>query len=51
METQQPELVLINQMSKEQIAKVVAELIKENEDARSAIINLACGSPYIVTRM
>lgn len=50
-ETQQSELVLINQISKEKLAKVVSELIRENEEVRMAIINLACTSPYIKTQM
>ena len=50
-ETQQSELVLINQISKEKLAKVVTELIRENEEIRMAIINLACTSPYIETQM
>ena len=50
-ETQQSELVLINQISKEKLAKVVSELIRENEEVRMAIINLACASPYIKTQI
>ena len=49
--TQQSELVLINQVSKAEFAKVVSELIRENEEVRMAIINLACTSPYIKTQM
>ena len=41
----------MNQMSKEELAKVISELIKENKEVRMAIINLACASPYVVTRM
>ena len=50
-ETQQSELVLVNQMSKEELAKVVSQLIRENAEVRMAIINLACSSPYIKTQM
>jgi len=50
-ETQQSELVLINQISKEKLAKVVSELIRENEEVRMVIINLACASPYIKTQI
>lgn len=50
-ETQQSELVLMNQMSKEELAKVISELIRKNEEVRMAIINLACTSPYIKTQM
>lgn len=51
METQQSELMLMNQMSKEEFAKAVSELIRKNEEVRMAIINLACTSPYIKTQM
>ena len=49
--TQQSELVVINQISKTELAKVISELIRENEEVRMAIINLACSSPYIKTQM
>ena len=51
METQQSELVLTNQMSKEEFAKAMTELIRTNEEVRMAIINLACASPYIKTQI
>ena len=51
VEAQQAELVLMNQMSKAELAKVVSELIRENEEVRMAIINLACASPHIKTQM
>jgi hypothetical protein len=50
-DTQQSKLVLMNQMSREELAKVVSELIWENEEVRMAIINLACASPYVMTQM
>jgi len=50
-ETQQSELALINQVSKEEFAKAVTELIRTNQEVRMAIINLACASPYIKTQM
>ena len=37
--------------SKEELAKAVSELIRENEEVRMAIINLACSSPNIVTQI
>ena len=37
--------------SKEELAKVVSELIRENEEVRMAIVNLACSNPYISTQM
>ena len=51
METQQSELVLTNQMSKEEFAQAIIELIRTNQEVRMAIINLACASPYIKTQM
>jgi hypothetical protein len=36
--------------SREELAKVVSELIRENEEVRMAIVNLACASPYIRTQ-
>ena len=51
METQQSELVLINQMGREEFAKAITELIRTNQEVRMAIINLACSSPYIKTQM
>ena len=50
-ETQQSELVLINQMGKDEFAKAIIELIKTNQEVRMAIINLACSSPHIKTQM
>ena len=51
METQQSELVLTNQMSKEEFAQAIIELIRTNQEVRMAIIDLACASPYIKTQM
>jgi|GEM_PF-4336942 len=48
---QQSELVFVEQLSKDEIARVVIELIRNNERVRMAIINLACSSPYIKTQM
>ena len=51
METQHSELVLMNQISKEEFAEIMSELIRNNKEVRMAIINLACASPYIKTQM
>ena len=48
---QQSELILVDQLSKEELARVISELIRENEEIRMAIINLACSSPYIKTQV
>jgi len=50
METQQSGLVLVDQMSKEEFAKAVTELIRTNQEVRMAITNLVCASPYIKTQ-
>ena len=47
-EIQQSELVLINQMSKEQLAEVMAELIKSNPKVISALYNVICSCPNLV---
>ena len=51
MEMQHSELVLMNQISKEEFAEIMSELIRNNKEVRMAIINLACASPYIKTQM
>ena len=51
IETQQSELVLLNQMSKEQLAKVLVELIREDREVQKAILNLTLSCPNIVTRI
>ena len=47
-EIQQSELVLINQISKEQLAEVMAELIKSNPKVISALYNVICSCPNLV---
>ena len=47
-EIQQSELVLINQMSKEQLAEVMAELIRSNPKIISALYNVICSCPNLV---
>jgi len=43
--------IQIASASKKELAKVMSELIRENEEVRMAIIKLACASPYIVTQI
>ena len=50
-EAQQSELVLVNQMSKEELADMISEIIRENGNVRQAIINLVCACPNIVTEI
>ena len=47
-EIQQSELVLINQISKEQLAEVMAELIKSNPKVISALYNVICSCPNLM---
>ena len=43
--------VLINQMSKEELAKVIAELVRDNAEVQQALIELMCSSPNVVTEI
>ena len=49
--TQQPEMVLLNEMSQEELAKVLVELIKNDREVQRAILNLAFSCPNIVTQI
>ena len=49
--TQQSEMVLLNRISKEELAKVLVELIKNDRDVQKAILNLAFSCPNIVTQI
>jgi hypothetical protein len=51
VETQQPDLVLLDQVSKEELAKVVVELIKNDPEVQRAILDLAFSCPNIVTQI
>ena len=51
IETQQSEMVLLNQMNKDELAKVLAELIKNDREVQKVILNLAFSCPNIVTRI
>ena len=48
---QESELVLINQMGKEELGKIVAELIKNDRGVQKAILNLVFSCPNIVTQI
>ena len=48
---QQSELVLLNQMRKEELAKVVVELIKDSKELRRAILEVVWNCPNIVTQV
>lgn len=50
-ETQQSEVVLLNQMDKEELAKVLVELIKNNRELQRVILEVAWACPNIVTQI
>ena len=50
-EKQQSELVFLNQIGKEELAKVLVELIKNNREVQKAILNMAFSCPNIVTQI
>jgi len=50
-ETRQSELVLLNQMDKDELAKVVVELIKDSRELRRAILEVVWNCPNIVTQI
>ncbi len=51
LETQQSEVVLLNQMDKDEFAKVVVELIKDSRELRRAILEVVWNCPNIVTQV
>ena len=48
---QQSELVLLKQMRKEELAKIVVELIKDSKELRRAILVVVWNCPNIVTQI
>ena len=51
VETQQSEMVLLNQMSKEEFATVLVELIKDDRELQRAILEVVWNCPNIVTQI
>jgi len=51
VETQRAEMVFLNQLSKEELAQVVVELIKNDREVQRAILYLAFSCPNIVTQI
>jgi len=47
-ENQSSGLILLNEMSREELSKAVVALIKNDRQVRMAIISLVLASPYIV---
>jgi len=50
-EKQQAELTFLHQIGKEELAKVLVELIKSDQEVQTAILNLAFSCPNIVTQI
>ena len=48
--TQEPELVLLAEKSKEQLAEVMVELIKSNPKVISALYSVMCMCPNLVVQ-
>jgi len=51
MVVQHSELVSLNGISKEELARLLADLINNDRDVQKAIINLAFSCPNIVTQI
>jgi len=47
----QAEMVLLNEMSQEELTKVVVALIKNDREVQRAILNLVFSCPNIVTQI
>ena len=50
MVVQQSELVSLNEICKEELARLVAVLINNDQEVQKAILNLAFSCPNIVTQ-
>lgn len=50
-EKQQAELLLLNQISKDELAKVVVALIKDSRELRRAILEVVWNCPNMVTQV
>ena len=50
-EKQESELVLLNQIVKEELAKVMVELIKNGVELQTAILEVVWNCPNIVTQV
>lgn len=50
-ETQQSEMIMLNRISKEELARALEELIKSDHKVQRAILNLAFSCPNIVTQI
>jgi hypothetical protein len=50
-EKQQAVAVLLNQVGKDELAKALVELIKNDREIQRAVLNLAFSCPNIVTQI
>lgn len=50
-EKQQVQTLVLNHVSKNELAEMLVELIKNDREVRRAILNLALSSPNIVTQI
>ena len=50
-QTQQVEMVLLNAIAKDELARIVAELVRDNKEVQKALINLMCNSPNVMTEI
>jgi hypothetical protein len=48
---QHAETIVLNNMSKDKVAEILVELIKNDREVRRAILNLALSCPNIVTQI
>ena len=51
LEKQQTVTVLLNQVGKDELAKIVIELIKDSRELRRAILEVVWNCPNIVTKI
>ncbi|MHC4582051.1 MAG: hypothetical protein ACYS14_11390 [Planctomycetota bacterium] len=51
VEKQQSEMILLSQICTEELAKVLAELVKDSQELRRAILEVVWNCPNIVTRI
>ncbi len=50
-QTQKSEMILLNQVDKEELGEVLVELIKDSRELRRAILEVVWNCPNIVTRI
>ena len=48
---QKTETVMLSGVSKEELGRMIAELVRDNRDVQKALIDIMCCSPNIVTQI